>query len=396
MSKTYFIKTWGCQMNVADSQRIAGFYTQKGWQKAKTWQEADEIILVTCSVRASAENRVLGFVRNFNKEFPLLTEEGLGEVKNSRHPELDGSPSKKKKAPKLILTGCMLHHTKKRLQKLFPGVSQFSDISQTLDFQTPYIRNDKKHAFVPISSGCNSFCTYCIVPMARGREKSRPETDIISEIKKLVKDGFSQFTILGQNVNSYGLEKVGMGMRKRLEQGRDLPSPQSQYKSFQDQSPFSKLLAKICTINGVKKLAFMSSNPWDFYDDIINVIKNNPIIDRHFHIAVQSGDDEILTKMNRGYTAKQFENLINKIRSKIPQATFSTDIIVGFPGETQKQFQNTVKFCQKLKFKLAYINKYSPRPGTASAKLYKDDVDIHKKKRRWKILEELINKPNLK
>jgi tRNA-2-methylthio-N6-dimethylallyladenosine synthase len=367
MSKKYFIQTWGCAMNVADSQRVAGYYQQQGYIEAGNIDEADVIILTTCSVRKSAEDRVLGLVHNLSEKY-----------------------KGKKKHPRIILTGCMLHYGIEKLAHKIPFVDEFLPISE-IGFKTPSIRSDKHHAQIPISTGCNSFCAYCVVPLARGREKSRPESEILQEINNLIKKGYTEFTLLGQNVNSYGLEKVGMSLRKKLDGKKTLPSNQSQYKSFKGDPPFVKLLDKICAISQIKKVNFMSSNPWDFYDELIDCIARNLKINRELHIALQSGDDEILAKMNRGYTAKQYLALINQIRKKISQAEFTTDLIVGFPGETEAQFQNTVKLCQKIGFNLAYVNRYSPRPGTVSAKLYADNIHDLEKKRRWQILDKVVN-----
>ncbi|NMC36537.1 MiaB/RimO family radical SAM methylthiotransferase [Candidatus Beckwithbacteria bacterium] len=368
MPKTYFIQTWGCAMNEADAQRIAGVYESRGYILAKNADEADEIVLVTCSVRKSAEDRVLGLVHNLSQKY-----------KN------------KKSRPKLILSGCMLHYGEEKLHEILPLVDEFLPISE-VSFNTPSIRQSKTKALVPISTGCNSFCSYCVVPLARGREKSRPMKNIITEIEKLAQDGFSEIMLLGQNVNSYGLEKIGMSLRKRLDEDRKMPSPQSQYKAFKGKPPFVRLLEKICAIEGIKKVEFISSNPWDFHWQLIDCIAANPKISRTIHLALQSGDDEILAKMNRGYTAKQYLELVKTIRKKIPVVKITTDIIVGFPGETEEQFKHTVELCKKIGFNLAYINRYSPRPGTVSAKLYQDDVHDLEKKRRWEVLDKLINR----
>lgn len=372
MPKKYFIYTWGCAQNVADGQRVAGYYENLGFQKAQSYKEADEIILISCSVRKSAEDRVLGLVENFKAEF-----------------------KDQKKKPKIILSGCMLHHKPERLKELFPTVDEFSEISH-ISFSTPSIRDNQKHALIPISSGCNSFCTYCIVPFARGREKSRPEAEILAEIKCLTEKGYEEFTLLGQNVNSYGLEKVGISLRKFLNNQNELPSNQSQYRAFSKKPPFVQLLEKICTLPKVKRIHFMSSNPWDFYEELIDCIAQNSQIDRQIHLPLQSGDNEILKKMNRGYTRQQYLSLVQKIKSRIPDVVLTTDIIVGFPGESKEQFENTVDICKKVNFKIVYIGKYSPRPSTFSAKNYPDDIPPAEKKRRWQILEDLVNKPNLK
>lgn len=386
MIKKFYLYVWGCAMNVADSQRIAGFYESKGFVLAKKAEQADEIIFVTCSVRKSAEDRVLGLIYNLSQKYnsPSLSKEGrLNKVKSGRFHK-----------PKLILTGCMLHYGIEKLKEKLPFVDEFLPISK-FPFSLPSNRENKKHALIPISSGCNSFCTYCIVPLARGREKSRPEKEILEEINCLTQKGYEEFTLLGQNVNSYGLEKIGMGLRKVLDTSKNIPSNQSQYRSFKGKPPFVKLLEKICQIDKVKKIHFMSSNPWDFYEELIDCIAENPKIDRQIHLPLQSGDNEILKKMNRGYTHEQYLALVKKIQTKIPDVVLTTDIIVGFPGETESQFQNTVDICKKVGFKIAYIGRYSPRPNTASEKIYEDNVSDLEKKRRWQILENLINKPNL-
>ena len=271
-----------------------------------------------------------------------------------------------------------------------PLVDDFLSTDQ-IPYFWPSKRDDPKHAWIPISNGCNSFCTYCVVPIARGREKSRPEKEILTEIKNLVKKGYERFTLLGQNVNSYGLEKVGIGLRKHLDKGQKIPAPQSQYKSFQGDPPFVKLLDKICNIKGIEKISFMSSNPWDFSDELIEVMAKNKNINRTIHLPVQSGDDEILKKMNRNHTREDYLNLIKKIKNKISEVEFTTDTIVGFPGETEEQFNNTVNLYKEVGFNIAFISSYSPRPGTVAEKM-EDNVKLSEKKRRFHILDDLINK----
>jgi tRNA-2-methylthio-N6-dimethylallyladenosine synthase len=341
LMKKYFIKTYGCQMNEADSERIAGWYEVRGWKAAKSLKEADEVVINTCSVRQTAEDRVFGLVKNLNKL-------------------------------KIILTGCMLYHPIADLKRKLPLVDEFKKTNEFLgssQLDNLTIRDSKSHAWVPIMEGCNNFCAYCVVPYARGREKSRPFEEIICEVKELVRRGYREITLLGQNVNSYGKDiKIISNSR----------------------TYFALLLAVLNGISGLKKISFLTSNPWDLDDEIIEAMKL-PKVDRYLHLPVQSGDDEVLRRMNRHYTAKQYLSLINKIRKKIPDIKIGTDIIVGFPGETKKQFKHTVDLCKKVSFAKAYIAMYSPRPGTAAYKL-KDDVPHGEKKRRWKILEELINK----
>jgi len=362
--KTYFIRTFGCQANKSDSERIAGDYQARGYKEAKSIKKADEVIINTCSVRQRAEDRVIGLLHNLDKLNPK---------------------------PKIILTGCMVHHTSKKLLQDFPMVDQVLPIME-VGFNLPTIRRDKKHAWVPISTGCNSFCTYCIVPFSRGREKSRPIKDILKEIKQLAKSGYTEITLLGQNVNSYGLEKVGIGVRKMS----NLPSNKSQYKTFKDKPPFVKLLEKICDIKQIKTLRFLTSNPWDFYDQLIECIAANSKIDRFIYLPVQSGSNKILRRMNRGYTRVHYLRLVNKIKKSIPDVQLGTDIIVGFPGETEQDFKDTLDLVNQVGFKVAFVAQYSPRPHTAANRLYKDDISPQIKKKRWQILDKIVNKDQIK
>jgi tRNA-2-methylthio-N6-dimethylallyladenosine synthase len=349
-SKTYYIRTFGCQANEADSERIAGVLKEKGYRLAKNIESADLVVINSCSVRESAENRVFGLVNKLQKLSP-----------------------KRRSASgrKIVLTGCMVgsakrtphRYTLNQLKVRLPWgvelklIEEIVGNSQSAGWRTT--RNPKTIALVPIMEGCSHFCSYCVVPYARGIEKSRNFQEIVCEVEELVKRGSRQIMLLGQNVNFY-------------------------------QPSFAKLLMGLNKISGLEKISFMTSNPWDLTNEIIKAM-SLPKIDRYLHLPVQSGDDEILKKMNRPYTAKLYLDLIKRIRKMIPDITIGTDIIVGFPCENTKQFENTVQLCQKAGFVKAYVSRYSPRPGTAAFKL-KDDVAPAEKRRRWRILEELINK----
>ncbi len=376
--KTYYIKTFGCQANKSDSERIAGDYEARGYQEAKNWHQATEIVVNTCSVRQAAEDRVRGFLTNVAKYFR--------QSKNQK--------------PKIILTGCMTHYGNQKLYELLPMVDEILPIGE-VGFNSPSIRKDKTHAFVPISSGCNSFCTYCIVPYSRGRERSRPAKEILAEIKNLAQTGYQEITLLGQNVNSWGLEKVGIGYRKLLMDKdkkvklSDIPSAQSQYIKPKGIPPFVKLLRQISQIDHIKIIRFMTSNPWDFYDELIDEIACNLKIDKFIHLPVQSGSNKILRLMNRGYTREDYLMLVAKIRAKIPHVVIGTDIIVGFPTETVADFNQTLDLVRKVQFAVAFVARYSPRPGTAAWRIYPDDVSPQEKKRRWEILDKILNKDHL-
>ncbi len=376
--KTFFIHTFGCQANKADSERIAGDYFARGYTEVFSWKKADEIVINTCSVRQSAEDRVRGLLNNIRTYI------------TKQH----------KKKPKVILTGCMTHFSTDQILKRLAYVDEILPIGE-VGFNTPSIRRDKVNAWIPISSGCNSFCTYCIVPFSRGREQSRPFDDIVKEAKVLADQGYTEITLLGMNVNSYGLEKVGVSLRKMLLNfdkpftDVELPTNQSQYQSPKGIPPFVTLLRAISAIPQIKTIRFLTSNPWDFHDELINEIATNPKIDRYLHLPIQSGSNRILKLMNRGYSREDYLRLVEKIREKIPNVVIGTDIIVGFPTETEADFQETVDFAKHIDWKIGFVARYSPRPGTASARLYKDTISDQEKKRRWEILDQIINKDNM-
>ncbi|NCN24267.1 MAG: hypothetical protein COU65_02230 [Candidatus Pacebacteria bacterium CG10_big_fil_rev_8_21_14_0_10_42_12] len=375
--KTYFIHTFGCQSNKSDSERIAGDYQARGYTEAESWQSCDELIVNTCAIRQRAEDRARGFMHNVVTHFNEL---GL-------------------KRPKIILTGCMTHHGNTKLYEMMPQVDEILPINE-VGFNNAAIRKDKKHAWVPISTGCNSFCTFCIVPYSRGREQSRSFDEIINEVKDLVSRGFTEITLLGMNVNSWGLEKVGIGFRKLMMEREsftrsDLPDNQSQYLKPKETPPFVKLLQAISAFEEIKMIRFMTSNPWDFHDELIEEIGRNKKIDRYVHLPVQSGSNDVLYRMNRGYTRERYMEIVKKLRAADSEIVIGTDIIVGFPGETEEEFQETVLLAKEVSWLIGFVAMYSPRPGTASWRIYPDDIPHKVKKQRWDLLDELINKRNL-
>ncbi|MCX6791947.1 MAG: MiaB/RimO family radical SAM methylthiotransferase [Candidatus Gottesmanbacteria bacterium] len=353
-----------------DSERIAAFYEARGYKKARSIQEADDVVINTCMVRQKAEDRVYGIIYNLNKL----------KMKNSKL--------------KIILTGCMVGMSAREktgkmfalLQKRMPAVDEFLPIEE-VGFDHAPVRSDTKHALVPVTNGCNNFCTFCVVPFTRGREVSRPVEDILTECHDLANQGYTHVTLIGQNVNSYGSD---------LKNNTIKPVYVKHLGRLRIPTLFPYLLEKVSNISGLKVIDFISSNPWDFSDELIDVIAGNKNISRHIHLPVQSGDNTVLARMNRWYTREEYLSLIKKLRKHIPGVTISTDIIVGFCGETKTQFNNTVSLVREVGFSKAYVAMYSDRPMTAAHKVYKDDVPHAEKKRRWAILEELINKTNLK
>lgn len=359
-------------MNLSDSERISAILSKTG-KETSNISEANLVVVNMCSVRQSAVDRIHGLVEKFKK---------LRE-KNSKL--------------KTILTGCILKKDKKSFEKKFDyvlntsealsfagltqprqlGVARSATGAASIKASEPQEASERVRknlapsiSYVPIMTGCNNFCSYCVVPYTRGREVSRPAKEIISEIKNLIKDGAKEIWLLGQNVNSY----------------KDTPRD---YDRSHEVVTFPKLLKIINKIPGEFWIRFTSSHPKDFSDDLITAMKNCEKLPKYLNLPVQSGDDKILKKMNRPYSALQYKNLVKKIRKAMPDISLSTDIIVGFPGETKKQFENTAKLFREVKFDMAYINKYSPRAGTAAAKL-KDNIPLPEKKRREKILTEIL------
>ncbi|NLG06732.1 MAG: MiaB/RimO family radical SAM methylthiotransferase [Candidatus Pacebacteria bacterium] len=377
MPKKYFIKTYGCQANKSDAERMAALFEADGFVESDSWQDCHKLALVTCSVRERAEQRVRAFLLKVAKYY------------QDNHI----------KRPEIIFSGCMIHHGEPALKKMLPMIDQILPSNQ-MAFLKKAKRHDKKHAFVPISVGCNSFCTYCIVPYARGREKSRPFADIMEEVTALAKEGYQEITLIGQNVNSWGLEKIGVANRKKKLRSalalENLPSNQSQYLTPVGTPPFVELIQAVAQLEEIKIIRFMSSNPWDFHDQLIDEIAHNRKLDRFIHLPVQSGSNTVLQRMNRGYSREDYLNLVKKLRAAAPDLVLGTDLIVGFPGETEEEFAETVDLAKRVKWQIAFVNIYSPRPGTAAQQLYPDDIPYAVKKRRWQILDQYINKKNLK
>lgn len=344
----YFIVTFGCQMNVHDSEKIAGILEEKGYEATDIKEEADIIVFNTCAIREGAEDRVFGNVgalKKMKKERPGLIIAVCGCMTQKQ----ETAEKMKKKFPFVdIIMGTFnmtklseyidrVREQKKRLLELFDE----GEIDELL----PYKRTSGENAWVNIMQGCNNFCTYCIVPYVRGREKSREEKDILKEIKELVASGkYKKITLLGQNVNSYG---------------KDLKEPVS----------FAKLLSDICKIEGDFKLWFMTSHPKDLSDEVIDVIAKEDKILKDIHLPAQSGNNRILALMNRKYTREQYLQIIDKIRAKIPNCRITSDFIVGFPTETEAEFNDTYSLIKQVRYDSIFAFIYSPRIGTVASKM---------------------------
>ncbi|RJR26954.1 MiaB/RimO family radical SAM methylthiotransferase [candidate division WWE3 bacterium] len=393
--RKYHIKTFGCQANIADSGTLSGILESLGYEYSsvedaenenlaliRTLSDVDLFVINTCSVRQKSEDKVYGIGKAVNH---------VQKEKGSR--------------PFIVMAGCMVgsvtgerqRYEFDELRKKTPWVDLYINPSQIFDLplklQESHVldewavqkfdpaginskQEDSRRAFVNISYGCDNFCTFCVVPYARGREVSRTEADILAEINHLVKRGKSEFTLCGQNVNSWGLS---MSDKFEIRTGSD------------DKTPFADLLRKIHSLEEVEKIDFISSNPFDFTSDLIETLKLQKI-SNYLHIAVQSGNNDVLKKMNRRHSIEDFYSLVESIKQARPEIELGTDLIVGFPGETEEQFLDTIELVKKIKFNVAFIAMYSPRKGTPAQKFYPDDVPAKEKKRRHKLLTEAWKK----
>ncbi|MBU2578772.1 MiaB/RimO family radical SAM methylthiotransferase, partial [Patescibacteria group bacterium] len=365
--------TFGCQMNVSDSERIAGMLEKIGYKSASKINEADLIVVNMCSVRQSAVDRVYGFLQKIK----------IHPVKSSQS-EVFANGEQFNRV-KTILTGCILKEDKKKFSNRFDLILDIKDLakfpnllaSKNYKLKTKsYFKIKPKYSikdlsYIPIMTGCNNFCSYCVVPYTRGKEISRPVEEILKEARTLIKKGCKEIVLLGQNVNSYQVK------RKAKSEKRKTTTQSSKLINF------SELLKMIDAISGNFQISFLTSHPKDFSDELIEVIAASKKIKKEIHLPAQSGDNEILKKMNRGYTREDYAALIKKIREKIFGVKISSDIIVGFPGETKKQFAKTLDLVKKARFSKIYTAKYSPRTGTAAFKL-KDNVPAEEKEKRRK------------
>ena len=384
----YYIKTYGCQFNYSDSERVSAVLENAGFSRAKSHADADLILFNTCSVRQTAEDRVYGTMVN------------MAELKKIR-PHL-----------RIGITGCMVKKSStKKSQKPDPLVRNMEDVDfvfriedsaklpQLLEetgLKIPneapqefddYFKINPKYssrfqAFVPIATGCDKFCAYCIVPFTRGREKSRPMEEILEECEKLVKNGCKEITLLGQNVDSYGLSFLDRkeGRFAELKHGEKIY--------------FTRLLEALDKLKtkGLARVRWTSPHPKDMTDDVIEAVATLKTQMPYIHLPVQAGSNAMLRKMNRPYTREHYIKLIEKIRRKIPGCAISTDIVIGFCGETEKMFEETCEFFEKMRWDMAYISRYSMRKFTAAYKTMKDDVPRKEKERRWHKLNEILTR----
>ncbi len=365
---TYSLITYGCQMNEHDSEILAGILQEMGYRKARVPEEADLILLNTCCVRESAERKVygkIGELKRLKQRRPdliigvcgcMTQQKDLARRMSRRAPHVD-----------LIIGTHNLHELPRLLEEVKecrgePRVEVWESESELVE-NLPAVREEGVRAWVTIMYGCNNYCAYCIVPYVRGRERSRRPEDITREVEELGRRGFKEVTLLGQNVNAYG---------------RDL----------EGDVDFADLLARLDTVPGVERIRYTTSHPRDFNQKMIDVVAASRKVCEHFHLPVQAGSNETLRRMNRGYTREQYLELAAAIRGRIPGASITTDIIVGFPGETEEQFAETLDLVRRVEFDNAFTFMYSPRSGTAAARM-PEQLPLPVKKDRLQRLMEV-------
>ncbi len=361
----YYITTFVCQQNEADSERLSGTAKTLGYEKAESMDEADLIIFNTCAVREHAELRALSktgqlkHLKDKNKNLLI----GLWGCMVSQEKRVDDI---KHKYPYVdFVAGTNMLH---RLPEILCDVMEndrrryyVDELDYSIVEGVPVERHNGIRAYVSIMYGCNNFCTYCIVPYVRGRERSRKKEDILNEIRGLISDGYKEITLLGQNVNSYG-------------------------KTLEEKCDFATLVEKICKIDGDFTLRFMTSHPKDVSERLVEVIKNNPKVERHFHLPVQSGSTRILKEMNRKYTRDGYLETVRKLREAVPDIVLTTDIIVGFPGETAEDFEDTLGLIKEVKYDSVFSFIYSKRPGTPASEMEDNTSDEEKTERMSRLL----------
>ena len=367
--KTFYLKTYGCQMNEHDSENMKAILKEQGMKEVTDFEDADLIMLNTCSIRENDHNKVFGMLGRIKHLKQIKKNIIVGITGCMAQEEVVANEIKDKyKWMDFVLGTHNIHLLADIVADSFKQRSlkiEAPSIEGEIIENLPTERQSKYKAFVNIMYGCDKFCTYCIVPYTRGKQRSRNKDDIINEVKELIKEGYQEVTLLGQNVNAYG-------------------------KDRNDNYNMANLLEDIAKTN-IPRIRFMTSHPWDFTDEMIDIIAKYPNIMPSIHLPVQSGNTDILKLMGRRYTKNDYLTLFNKLKTKIKDVSISTDIIVGFPNETEEQFQDTLDLVNECKFDLAYTFIYSKRVGTPAAQM-KDNITLEEKEQRLYKLNDLINK----
>ena len=368
-NKKYTILTYGCQMNVHDSENISGIMEELEYTKEENYEKADVIILNTCAIRENAHNKVIGIlgrIKKLKEENPnIITiiggcmpqEESVSNMLKDKYKWVD-----------IVLGTHNIYDIPVLLDNIMKERKQNIEvysIEGSIIENLPVKRDSKYKAWVNIQYGCDKFCSYCIVPYTRGKQRSRLPIDILKEVQELKDKGYKEVTLLGQNVNAYG-------------------------KDLENKYTMANLLEDVSKI-GIDRIRFVTSHPWDFSSEMIDVIAKYDNIMPYIHLPIQSGSDNILKKMNRRYSTKEYKKLFYELKEKIPGVSITTDIIVGFPNETEEDFQKTIDIYNELKYDLAYTFIYSPREGTPASTM-KDNVPKEVKEERLQRLNKVVNK----
>ncbi len=374
--------TFGCQMNHSDSERLTTLLESYGYEKTDDMEGCELLVFNTCSIKQKAEDKVLGHmrkVRDLKKRNPKMLAAITGcmtRLTSSQANEKRDRLLKDLPMIDFVFQIKDLPQIGRLLKESQPGISLnemgAADLGSYFKIQPKYATSFQ--AYLPIMTGCDKFCTYCIVPYARGREMSRSIDEIYNEAVKLVDDGCIEITLLGQNVNSYGLSWID----------------KKSGKFDQDSPPFVQLLKKLDSIEGLKRLRFTSPHPQDMTPDVIDTIADSRTLMPYLHLPLQAGSDEVLRKMNRNYTVEKFMETVKYIRKRMPDCSITTDMIVGFCGETDEEFDQTCDLFEEVGFDLAYISKFSERRGTIAEKLMTDDVPPEVKAKRWHRLNDIL------
>ena len=367
--RSFYIKTHGCQMNEYDSAKIADVLIDRcGFTKAESAEDATLLIVNTCSIRENARNKIfsgLGRWRKIKEENPdviiavagcVSSQEGENVLKQATQVDIVFGPQTLHRLPEMLAAFDQTH--KPQVDVSFPEIEKFDSL--------PEPRAEGATAFVSIMEGCNNFCTYCVVPYTRGREWSRPQQDILDEITALTKQGVKEVNLLGQNVNAY--------------QGEDTNG---------DKSSIAQLIREVAKIDAIKRIRFTTSHPKWFGDELIQLFAEEPKLVNHLHLPVQSGSDNVLKMMKRKYTSAEYKEKVEKLKKVRPDICISSDFIVGFPGETEENFNETMELIKEVEFDQSFSFVYSPRPGTEAAKM-EDDTELEVKKNRLSILQKQI------
>lgn len=373
----YYILTMGCQLNENDSEKLSGMLEKMNYKKTLNLEEADLVLFNTCCVRENAEEKLFGKVGEVKKQKEnkstiiaiggcMMQEEHIVKKLKQSYPYVD------------IIFGT--HTLHKLPQDLYKALEENKKIRDVIDIDgeiiegLPISRNDKIKASVTIMNGCNNFCSYCIVPYVRGRERSRSPKDIIEEVRLLAKQGYKEVTLLGQNVNSY----LRVEREKKIE-----------FEEYEGVNSFATLLRAVNKIEGIEKIRFVSPHPKDFTDDVIEAIRDCEKVSKIVHLPLQSGSTNVLKVMNRKYTKEQYLNLVEKMKKMVPNIVFSTDIIVGFPGETEEDFEDTLDVVEKVHFEQVFMFIYSRRVGTPGDRM-ENQIPEEIKHKRFDKLKTLV------